>query len=238
MTDERPLCTRTTKNGEPCRGFALPGRDVCFSHSRTVEQATEQARKGQVAMTRKRRAAKLNVNALRREVTEVKALDVAAKLLSGVPLEAPESARNYPGRRHVTHEGTVIGLHILLTLTGPHLSPSAARSALEEAVPPGLRPSYVPPVEDVYTAARAEWRKASMLYREATGLSVSDYPPNLIAPWESAYEVTKNEPLPRFEGWQVGPLGDSPTHVLARSPEGEELIVRRAEVEGAFAAIG
>ncbi len=230
MTDKRLACSRTKKDGTPCKGFALPGRDVCFSHARSAEEASEQARAGQVAQVRSRRAKALNINALRREVTEARALDIAAKLLSGVPLDVSDSARNYAGRRKITHEGTVIGLHILLTLTGPHVTPSAARSALEEAVPPGLRPTYVPPIEDVYKAARAQWREASIMYSEAVGLFVSAYPPNCVAPWEDAYEVTKNEPLPTFEGWEASPLGDSPTHVLARSPEGVEVIVRRESV--------
>jgi hypothetical protein len=227
MSDTRPLCTATRKDGSPCKGRALPGHTECFSHVRKGEAASEHGRKAQAAQVRSRRARKLNSNALRREVTETRALDVAARCLSGVPLDQPDSVRNYLGQRNLTPEGVYIGLLILLVLTGAHTSPSAARAALEETVPSSLRPSFVPPVEDIYRAGRAAWRKAAMLYSEAAGLFVSDYPPNLIAAWEDPVEVTKREPLPTFEGWQVEPLGDSPTHVLARSSEGDEVIVRR-----------
>jgi hypothetical protein len=236
MTDTRPPCTATKKDGTPCRGFALPGKTVCFSHVRTGEEQSEHARKAQVAQVRARKAKKRDMHALRREVTEARALDIAARCLSGVPIAGPDSPRNHFGRRdEITPESVYVGLLILLILTGPHTSPSAARAALEEAVPPSMRPTYVPPPDDIYRAGRGEWRKASVKYREATGLFVSAYPPNLIAPWEDAYEVTKREPLPTFEGWQVEPLGDSITHVLAISPQGEEVIVRRDEV-GEFSA--
>jgi len=231
MSDERELCTATTKSGEPCKAYALPGETVCFAHVRTGEAASEHGRRAQVAQVRSRRAKKLNANALRRDVTEVRALDIAARCLSGVPLHQPNSARTYLGPRRLTDEGVYVGLLILLVLTGPHPTPSAARSALEEAIPPSLRPAYMPPVEDVYRAGRAEWRKASVMYSEANGLFVNDYPPNLIAPWETVNEVLRNEPLPKFEEWTTEPLGDSPTHVLARSSDGDAVIVRRAEAE-------
>src|SRR5713101_5576065 len=116
---ERTLCTETTKSGEPCKGYALPGKTVCFAHARTGEAATEHARKAQAAQVRSRRARKLNANALRKEVTEQRALDIAARCLSGVPLDQPDSVRNYLGRRNLTSEGVYVGLMILLVLTGP-----------------------------------------------------------------------------------------------------------------------
>jgi hypothetical protein len=238
MNDERERCTATTKSGEPCKGYALPGKTVCFAHVRTGEAASEHARKAQAAQARSRRAKKLNANALRKDVTEARALDIAARCLSGVPLDQPDSVRNYLGPKHLTDEGVYVGLMILLVLTGPHATPSAARSALEEAIPPSLRPSYMPPPEDVYRAGRAEWRKASVMYGETLGLFVAEYPPNLYAPWESPDEVLRNEPLPTFEDWTTEPLGDSPTHVLARSSDGETVIVRRAKTERLFAANG
>lgn len=237
MTDTRPFCTATKADGTPCKGRALPGKGVCFAHVRTAEAASEHARKAQAAQVRSRRAKKHNMYALRQEVAEQRALDIAAKCLAGVPLDTHDSARLYLGPREITPESVYVGLLILLVLTGPHTSPSAARAALEEAIPPGVRPAYVPPVEDVYKAGRAEWRRASMLYREATGLFVSDYPPNLIAPWEHMDEVTKNEPLPTFEDWTIEQLGDSPTHVLARSPRGDEMIVRRDETAEPLAVV-
>jgi hypothetical protein len=224
----RPCAAISKKTGEPCKmPVYRDGETLCTFHRKT----SEDQRRAQAAQVRSRRVKKHDMHALRQEVTEVKALDVAAKLLGGIPLDSPDSARTYLGKRKVTHEGTVIGLHILLALTGPHLTPSAARTALLDAVPEGMRPSFVPPVEDIYRANRAEWRKASIRYREATGLFVDSYPPTMIAPWEHVDEVTKNEPLPTFEDWTVEPLGDSPTHVLARSPRGDEVIVRRGEIE-------
>jgi hypothetical protein len=225
--DTRPFCTALKKNGEPCKGRALPGRDVCMAHRLTGDALAEHARKAQAAQARARRAKKRDFAALRSEVTEARALDVAAKCLSGVPLNSPDSARTYMGRRQVTHEGTIIGLHLLLYLTGPHLSPSAARSALEQAVPPGLRPSYMPPVEDVYQAARAEWRRSAIRYSEAAGLFTLPYPPTMYATWESIEQVNEAEPMPDLSAYSVEPLGDSLTHVHATSPDGERVIVLR-----------
>jgi hypothetical protein len=216
-------CPATTKSGSPCKGRVYKdGETFCAFHRKTPEDQ----RRAQVAQARARRARKIDMRAMRQEVTEARAIDIASRCLCGVPLDGP-SVRNYPGRREVTPEGVYIGLLILLVLTGPHLTPSAARSALETAVPPSMRPVFVPPVEDIYRAGRAEWRKAALMYSEAAGLFVGPYPPNLIAPWEDAWEVSKNEPLPTFEEWSVSPLGDSDTHVLATPLDGEPVIVRR-----------
>jgi hypothetical protein len=222
MTDNR-ICTATKKDGAPCTVPAVRGTDKCFAHSKTREQQ----RKAQAGQARQRRAKKLNPLDAFQGATLVQVTDMAGKCLNGIPLISHEAARHYNGPREVTPEGVYVGLMLLLVLTGPHLSPSEARVALDAAVPLTMRPPYMPPPEDVYRAGRAEWRKAALVYREATGLLIDVYPPHLIAGWEDAWEVLKNEPLPTFEDWQVEPLGDSPTHVLARSPEGAEVIVRR-----------
>jgi hypothetical protein len=220
MTDNR-ICTATKKDGSPCTVPAVRGTDKCFAHSKTREQQ----RKAQAGQARHRRAKKLNPLDAFRGATLAKVTDMAGKCFAGVPLDAPQSVRNYNGPRQVTPEGVYVGLMLLLTLTGPHATPSEARAALEEAVPVTMRPPYVPPVEDVYSVGRAEWRKASLVYSEAAGLFVLPYPPVLYAGWESVERVNESEPLPTFEGWQVEPLGDSQTHVLAKSPNGDALIV-------------
>jgi hypothetical protein len=223
MTDNR-ICTATKKDGSPCTVPAVRGTDKCFAHSKTREQQ----RKAQAGQARQRRAKKLNPLDAFRGATLAQVTDMAGKCLNGVPLTAQQSVRNYNGPREVTAEGVYVGLMLLLTLTGPHLTPSEARNALEAAVPVTMRPPYMPPPEDVYRAGRAEWRNAAIRYSEAAGLLVDVYPPNLIAGWEDANDVLKNEPLPTFEDWQVEPLGDSQTHVLAKSPDGVEVIVLRA----------
>lgn len=35
---DRPRCDATKRNGEPCKGFALPGKDTCLAHSKTPEE--------------------------------------------------------------------------------------------------------------------------------------------------------------------------------------------------------
>ena len=42
------------------------------------------------------------MHALRKEVTEARALDIAARCLSGVPLDQSDSVRNYLGPRKLT----------------------------------------------------------------------------------------------------------------------------------------
>jgi hypothetical protein len=223
---EAKLCSKIKTNGEPCKARALPGRDVCFSHART----SEDQRTAQQGQARARRAKKRDPMADFRYGTFAKLTDTTAKLFTGVPLSSPDSARLYLGRREeVTPEAVNAALMLLIALTGPHATPKEARAALIEALPESLRPSFIPPVEDVYKVGRIEWRKASVMYREATGLFVNPYPPTLIAPWEDRDTVERNEPLPSYEDWTVGPLGDSRTHVRARSPEGDDVIVRRAE---------
>lgn len=48
---EQPRCQGTTKNGRPCRSFALPGRPWCFAHDpeRAGEREAARAKGGQVA---------------------------------------------------------------------------------------------------------------------------------------------------------------------------------------------
>jgi hypothetical protein len=41
----QPACTATTKQGRPCRSFALPDRDVCLWHAPDLAGKVEAARK-------------------------------------------------------------------------------------------------------------------------------------------------------------------------------------------------
>jgi hypothetical protein len=230
MSDTQ-LCSKTTKAGTACQGRALPGRDVCFSHARTPDDQ----RKAQLGQAAKRRAKRLahdprHIVGLRQEVTLQKAIDTAGKLLSGVPLSSPDSARTFHGQRELTHEGTMLGLLLLLQVTGPHQTPAQACAALLEAVPESMRPVYVTPPDDVYANARGQYRRAALRYSEAAGLFCDPYPPAMIAEWDTLEDVLVREPLPDLSDWEVEALGDSTTHVRALPPEGDPIIVRRVEV--------
>ena len=221
-------CTRTTKGGAPCKAHALPGKNYCFAHD-PANLTTERKRNAQAAQAAQRRRAKSNTLEAFRDVTQERILDVAGRCLAGVPLDQPHSVSNYFGPREATPEGVYVGLMLLIALTQPHATPSAARAALLEALPESMRPNYVPPVEDVYKAGRAEWRRGAINYAQAAGLFTTPYPEHLIAPWEDREVVEANEPMPEVTTYTVEPLGDSTTHVLAKTPTGEEIIVRRMD---------
>src|SRR5207244_228175 len=103
----RPCAAIAKATGEPCRVLVYAdGETLCAFHSRT----SEQQRNAQAAQVRKLRTKKRGPAAILQDVSETKALDTAAKLLNGVPLDSPDSVRNFLGRRKITHAGTVIGL--------------------------------------------------------------------------------------------------------------------------------
>jgi hypothetical protein len=198
MTDHA-LCTRTTKAGKPCKARALPGMDVCFSHAKT----SEDQRRAQRVQSRRRAARKLSPAELARGKTTDIALDVAARCLVGVPLTTPGTVTSYNGKREVTDEGVYLGVLILLAITGPHMTPEDAQTALLDAVPLSMRPHYVPDPDDAYRHGRARWRESlsSLRYSEVRGLFLMPYPDDLIPPWSNVQQVYASEPLPTFETW-------------------------------------
>ncbi len=217
MTEERPLCTATKKDGSPCQGHALPGKTVCFSHVKT----SDDQRKAQRARVAKQRRAK---NPL---------YDHAEIAKDKLPLiyEALRAEIREPGWP-VQPDWPVqlLALFLLITLAGACEEPATVYGKLSELIPDSLRPKPMPTMDELLRNARREWDRIRVQWSELTGLIPEPYPPHMLS--EGMTQEQAQAEAREYLATIYSDVEDVPgldTHVRAKqTATKQEILIRRS----------
>jgi hypothetical protein len=212
---DRPRCTATKKNGEPCASQALPGRDTCLFHDESRQEEAKAARRRGAKARNKPRAVlpadapdvtleshgdvmvlmARTINEMRKGLIDVK-IATATGFLAGVFMKALEGGK----------------LALLLALLQKRIARLEGKPAPEESL---TLKEIEAQLEGFSSASEVPpWIKQHAAQMEAQGVSPSSpwmrEPPEQPLPAGAVLPAPPEPPEPSVAASSVAPLFPNP----------------------------